>query len=249
MGSLPSLAPGSDSRPIAPSGYSTHAGSGGEAGPLDAASLWKLATWLSPAYPVGTFAYSHGLEWAIAAGDLPDAESASAWIADCIGHGTGRNDAILLANAWRAEAAGDTAALTAIAELAVALAPSAERLLETEAQGAAFAEVTGAIWPETAADPYPVAVGRAAARQRIPLPPTVLLFLHAIAANLVSASVRLVPIGQTEGQRALAGLMPLCQRVAEEALTAELEETGGCAFRSDIAAMRHETQAVRLFRT
>ncbi len=221
------------------------------AGPgLDDAALWTLASWLSPGYPVGAFAYSHGLEAAVAAGDVRDAGSAGAWIADCVEHGAGRGDAILLAHAWRAEAAGDGAALDAVAELASALAPSAERLLETEAQGAAFAEVTGAVrGAAVSAAPYPVAVGRAAARHGVPLGPAALLFLHAFVANLVSAGVRLVPLGQTDGQRIVAALRPLCERVTDGALTATLEDIGGCAFRADIAAMRHEAQPVRLFRT
>lgn len=216
----------------------------------DLAALWKLATWLSPAYPVGAFAYSHGLEFAISAGEIVDAGTAAAWIADCIEHGAGRNDAILLAQAWHAEAAQDGAALGRATEVATALAPSSERLLETQAQGTAFAEVTGAAWgPELAAAPYPVAVGRAAAGHAVALRPTLLLYLHAFASTLVSACVRLVPVGQTDGQKALAALMPLCECIAADASTAGLDDIGGCAFRAEIAAMRHETQSERLFRT
>ena len=257
-------------------------GADGLLAPEGSGALWKLASWLSPAYPVGGFAYSHGLEQAIAAGDVADPGSAAAWIADCIAHGAGRSDAILLAHAWRAEAADDPVALEAVAELAAALAPSAERLLETAAQGAAFAEVTSAVWdavpgagpgaapdaapgagggagggvdrrpaarPEPPGMPYPVAVGRAAARHGVPLQAAALLFLHAFASTLASACVRLVPLGQADGQRVLAALMTLCQHVAGEAVAAKLDEVGGCAFRADIAAMRHETLAVRLFRT
>lgn len=229
----------------------------------DDAVLWKLASWLSPGYPIGAFAYSHGLEWAVRTSNVADAETAAAWIADCVAHGAGRSDAILLAHAWRAEAAGNGAALEALAELARALASSAERLLETEALGAAFVNVTGAAWgtapptdspvPSPVAPypvaPYPVALGGAAARHHMPLRATTLLFLHAFAANLISAAVRLVPLGQIDGQRALASLMPLCRRIADEAAAAPLDAIGGCAFRADIAAMRHETQDVRLFRT
>jgi urease accessory protein len=217
---------------------------------IGGAALCKLAIWLSPGYPVGAFAYSHGLETTVAGGEVHDRASAAAWIGDCIELGAGRSDAILLAHAWRAERAGDAPALEALAELALALAPSAERRLETEAQGAAFADITAAAWGgELRAAPYPVVVGRAAAQHGVPLPATLLLFLQALASTLVSACVRLVPIGQTDGQRALAALMPLCGRVAGEATDSDLEAVGGCAFRADIAAMRHESQAVRLFRT
>jgi urease accessory protein len=218
--------------------------------PIPGPALWTLATWFSPSYPVGAFAYSHGLEWAVSAGKVRDAASAEAWIGDCILHGAGRTDAILLAHAWRAERAGGEATLDELSELAAALAPSVERRVESEAQGAAFALVTSDILgSDLPARPYPVAIGQAAGRHDLPLRDTTLLYLHAFAANLVSSCVRLVPLGQNEGQRVTASLMTLCDRLTREALSAGLDEIGGCAFRSDIASMGHETQLVRLFRT
>lgn len=207
-------------------------------------ALYKLAAWFSPAYPVGAFAYSHGLEWAIEAGDVADGASLEAWIRDCLAHGAGRNDAILLAHAWRAPQD------ESLAELADALSPTKERLLETTAQGTAFASTTAAAWgPEQTPAPYPIAVGRAAAAHDAPLELTLVHFLQAFAAMLVSAGVRLVPLGQTEGQQIQATLMPLCQQLAREAMDAGLDDLGGCAFRADIASMRHETQSTRLFRS
>lgn len=213
--------------------------------------LYKLTSWLSPAYPVGAYTYSHGLEAAIAAGDVSDAPSAEAWIADCLEHGAGRSDAILLACAWREAGAGDTNAIDELSELAEAMAPSAERLLETTAQGRAFAEVTDASWGSFGCEhpPYAIAIGVASARHGIPIAMTVDMFLHAFASNLISACVRLVPLGQTAGQKILAALMPVVRGVAQEALEADVDDIGGCAFGSDIASMRHETQEVRLFRS
>ncbi|MEM0990507.1 MAG: urease accessory protein UreF [Pseudomonadota bacterium] len=221
-------------------------------------ALFKLHAWLSPGYPVGAYTYSHGLEWAVGAGDVADGASTQAWVRDCLVQGAGRSDAILLAHAWRAGAAGnvagDRAALDDLAELAQALAPSAERLLETEAQGAAFAGVTASAWGgaasmPTGSAPYPVAVGRAAAAHGVALPETLAVFLQAFVANLVSAAVRLVPLGQTEGQQILADLMADVLAVAAEAEGADLDQIGGFSFGADIASMRHETQEVRLFRT
>lgn len=203
-----------------------------------------LTAWLSPAYPVGAYSYSHGLEWAVEAGDVTDATGLRSWTADVVAHGAGRADAILLAHAY---AAPDPAP---VAELAAALAASAERRLETTAQGAAFAKATTAAWGFPLPPlPYPVAVGRAARLMDLPLPLTATLFVGAFAANLVSAGVRLVPVGQTDGQRIVAALAPLVARVAAEAIAAPLDDVGGCAFRADIAAMRHETQRTRLFRS
>lgn len=224
-------------------------------------TLYKLAAWYSPGYPVGAFAYSHGLENAVTEGQVRDAASTEAWIEDCLVHGAGRSDAILLAAAWRmgaepeADRAGEGGAIGA---LALALAASAERRRETAEQGAAFASVTRAAWgagdpafspPSGDPLPYPAAVGRAAAAEGLPLAPVLQTHLQAFAANLVSAAVRLVPLGQTEGQRILAKLMPRIGETAQEAEAAQLEEIGGIAILSDIASMRHETQTTRLFRS
>lgn len=216
-------------------------------------ALFKLTSWLSPAYPVGAYTYSHGLEQAVEAGDVRDGTTASAWIADCLTHGAGRSDAILLVAAHRAAGREDQAAISEICALALALAPSTERLRESEAQGRAFTEVTEAAWPgeERASSPshYAVTVGVAAARHGIAVEPAVTMFLHAFASNLISACVRLVPLGQTEGQQILAGLMPLCLKVADDAMKSDIDDVGGCAILADIASMKHETQTVRLFRS
>jgi len=207
-------------------------------------ALLKLAAWLSPGFPVGAFAYSHGLEQAVAAGDVTDAAGAQGWIAACVEHGAGRNDAILLAAVMRGE---DADALDALAR---AFASSAERLRETVAQGTAFAETVAAAWGgDGKPRAYPVAIGVAARAHGLPARDTVALALSAFAANLVSAAIRLVPLGQVEGQRIQAALHPLVARVAAEALETATDDLGGCAWGADIAAMRHETQTVRLFRT
>lgn len=209
-------------------------------------ALLTLAQWLSPAYPVGAFAFSHGLEQAVADGAVRDAESLADWLDLMLRSGAGRTDAILLIAAAGAEGA----ALEEIADLAAALAPARERLAETMAQGAAFAGVTRAVWGLHLPDmPYPVAVGRAAALAGLPPVPVATLFLQAVASNLVQAAQRLMPLGQTEAQRVLAGLAPVCARVAAEAAEAGLDGIGGAAFAMDIAAMRHEGMEPRMFRS
>lgn len=208
------------------------------------AALQILAAWFSPGYPVGAYSYSHGLEWAIEAGDVSDPASLGAWIRDVLAHGAGRSDAILLARTL------DAADPAPLAELAEALAPSSERHLETMAQGAAFARATTAAYGVAVpAAAYPVAVGHAARAMGLPAAATVTLFVQGFAANLVSAGVRLVPIGQTDGQRLLAALQPLAAAVAEAALATPLAAIGGLAQRGDLAAMRHETQYSRLYRS
>jgi urease accessory protein len=223
----------------------------------DAAALYRLMAWLSPAYPVGAFSYSSGIEWAVEAGDITDATALQRWLTTMIGSGGGFCDATLMVHAYRATAGNDEQALKDVAELAAAFAPSRERFLETTAQGRAFIEATNAAWPclalsrlaATGPLAYSVAVGLATAGHDIPLEPALTAFLHAVAANLISAGVRLVPLGQTDGQRVLASLEPVIATTASRALVTSLDDIGGAAFRADIASMRHERQYTRLFRS
>jgi urease accessory protein len=218
-----------------------------------------LMVWLSPSFPVGAFAYSHGLEWAFEAGDLHDAATLRDWLEALVVHGSLRNDLILFASACRMVGAGDDAGLIETAELALALANSAERRLETVTQGNAFIAAVRAAWPCDAIEhlrsiwrgdiAYPIAVGVASAGHGLPLRPSLEAYGLGFVANLVSASVRLNIVGQTDGQRITAGLVPALHEAAAEAEAATLDDIGGCALRSDLASLRHETQYSRLFRS
>ncbi len=212
-------------------------------------ALLRLMAWLSPAFPTGAFAYSHGLEWAVEAGDIANETDLRYWLCDVVAHGTGRTDTILLRHAHRT--ADDLGGLTDLAELAMAAASCRERQSESLDQGKAFM-LAAAPWgvpPAPARIPYPVAVGAVAGAHDIPEDATAAVYLQAFATNLISAAVRLVPLGQTAGLRVLAALEPTILAVAAATKGATLDDIGGCAFRSDIAAMRHETQYTRLFRS
>jgi urease accessory protein len=208
--------------------------------------LLTLAQWLSPAYPTGGFAWSGGLEAAIAEGVIGDAAGLEGWLADYLQAGPGWCDAVLLAAAWRAD--GET--LADIAGLASALCPSARRRAETLEQGAAFAAVTRSAWALALPDmAYPVAVGRAAALAGLPLEPVISVFLHAVLSNQVAAAQRLMALGQTEAQTRLAALGPVIADVADRAAPGDLDRLGTGAPMIDIAGMRQETLPVRVFRS
>jgi urease accessory protein len=222
-------------------------------------ALLRLLAWMSPSFPVGAFSYSHGLEWMIEAGDASDRASLQEIVEDVLRHGAGRSDAILLVAAHRAVATRDDGALRAAAELAAALQPTKERALESHSQGAAFLSTAEAAWAAPGIERLraawdgpvatPVAVGVVAAAHGVALRETALAYLHALAANLISAGLRAIPLGQTDGQRVTAALEPAIVAVAEEALSSSLDHVGGAALRLDIASMRHETQYTRLFRS
>jgi urease accessory protein len=229
------------------------------AGDVNPAALYRLMAWLSPSYPIGAFSYSSGIEWAVEAGDIADAAALGQWLAVVIAEGGGFCDATFFVHAHRAAASNDDAALRTVAELAAVFSPSKERHLETTAQGRAFLDTTRAAWPAPALDrltavwdgavALPIAVGVASAAHGIAVAPALHAYLHAMTANLISTGLRLVPLGQTDGQRVLAALEPVAAATAARALVTPLDQIGGAAFRADLASMRHETQYTRLFRS
>lgn len=225
----------------------------------ESAALFRLMTWLSPSFPVGSFSYSSGIEWAVEAGDITSMITLQEWLAAMLLDGAGFCDGTLLCHAYRAAAADDGKTLNDVAELAAAFVPSRERHLETTAQGRAFVEIARSAWNcdtlsllashVTGPVTYPIAVGVTAAGHRLPLGLTLHAFLHATTSNWISAGVRLIPLGQTDSQRALAALEPVIAATAEKSIEASLDDLGSATFRADLASMRHETQYTRLFRS
>jgi len=220
------------------------------------AALYRLMAWLSPSFPVGAFSYSSGIEWAVEAGDVYDAVTLRDWLAVMLADGAGFCDGVLLAHAYRA--AHSAADLHDVAELAAAFVPTRERFLETTAQGRAFVEAARASWSCAALDrlaqcdcaiAYPVALGVAAAGHDVPLDQALSAYLQALLSNWTSAGIRLVPLGQTDGQRIMAALEGAVAATAERALGASLDDLGSSAFRADLASASHETQYTRLFRS
>lgn len=225
----------------------------------EAAALYRLMTWLSPAFPVGGFSYSSGIEWAVEAGDIVDVATLTDWLDAMLGDGPGFCDATFLVHAYRAAEAGDKTTLSDIAELAAAFVPSRERQLETSSQGRAFIDIARAAWDADGLDAmvtacstppvYPVAVGVVAAQHSVALAPTLHAFLHALVSNWISAASRLIPLGQTDSQRVLVRLEAAVAATANRALNATLDDLGSATFRADLASLRHETQYTRLFRS
>ncbi|MDF1727454.1 MAG: urease accessory UreF family protein [Sulfitobacter sp.] len=214
--------------------------------PTDAAFL-TLAQWFSPAYPVGAFAYSHGLEGAVAAGEVGDADSLEEWVLAVLQTGAGRNDALLLAAAYRAP---DGEALAEVNATARALAASAGRLRETTDQGASFCEITARAFGLPLRDlAYPVAAGAAARAAGLSLDLTQQFYLQAFAGNLVTAAQRLCPIGQSAAQTLIRGLSAPILDIVAETGNGDLDQLRSAAFLSDIAAMQQETLHARIFRT
>lgn len=222
------------------------------------AALHRLLAWTSPSYPVGSFTYSHGLETAVEDGRITTAAHVTAYVEAVLARGGGWIDAVLFVHAYRA--APDAPAFDALSELAAAFRGSSETALESRQQGGSFLSVTRKAWPHPALDAFAARNGHhpmahatvmalACAAHAIPLEPALHGWLHATAANLVSAGVRLVPLGQTDGQLALAALSHAIPAIAEKALLTPLEDLGTAAPDLELASLSHETLYTRLFRS
>lgn len=200
-----------------------------------------LAQWLSPAFPVGSYAYSQGLEQAITEGDVTNAESLADWITATLRYGSARNDAILVAHARHEDGLED---------LACAYAASAERCTEMREQGAAFGQIiAGMTGTQPPLLPYALAVGHATRCLDLPTSEVVSLFLHALAAQLTLVGVRFIPLGAGQGQKLLGQLAPLIATLASQFATEPLSVLSSATLGADIAAMRHETLEVRIYRS
>jgi urease accessory protein len=221
----------------------------------DREALYRLLSWLSPNYPVGAFAYSHGLEYAVEAGRVASVGDMVEWIETVLLFGTGRIDGVLFREAYVAAEKRDWATLDDLVELGAAFQPSAEIALESRSQGNAFLTATRKAWPAPAlmriegGAVYAIAVGTACAAHHIPLRGGLGGYFHAFAANLVSAGVRLVPLGQSDGQSAIAALEPSVAKAEAQAMTIKLDDLGSASPLLDLDSMRHETQYSRLFRS
>lgn len=215
-------------------------------------ALLRLLTWLSPAFPVGGFAYSGGLETAVREGLVSDGADLKDWIETALRHGSAWNDAVILAEAWNA--AGHPHRLRDVADLARALAGSAERHLEVTAQGEAFV-AAATPWTATATVgldgevTYAVAVGAVAAENGIALHDTLAAWLNALASQSVSAAIRLGVLGQREAMALLASLETDLLDVAVRASASTLDDLGSATVIADIMSARHETIGARLFRS
>lgn len=225
-------------------------------------ALLRFQSWLSPAFPTGSYSYSHAIEWAVEAGHINDRKSLVDWLEADLCFGSGRNEAIFFREAWRCAIEDDRAKLLEVAELAAAFRGTSEFALESFQQGTACLNTLRLVWPDSLLDwlaetlrqyhvqpALAVVLGVRSAKQAIPLSLALPAFLQSYIANLVTAGVRLVPLGQTDGQLAIAALEQAVLAASAQAEHATIDDLGSAAFMVDLASMAHETQYTRLFRS
>jgi urease accessory protein len=229
---------------------------------LPSLALLRLQSWLSPAFPAGFYSYSHGLEWAVEARDVYDRQSLVDWLDSDLRHGSGRNEAIFFKEAWLYATKNDQKGLGEISELAAAFRGTSELALESSQPAAACLAIFKKVWPDSTLDmlaeilrerqispAVAVVLGVRLAGEGAPLRVALPAFLQSYIANLVTAGVRLIPLGQTDGQLAIAELEHVIEAASAQAAASTIDDLGSAAFMVDLASMAHETQYTRLFRS
>lgn len=226
--------------------------------PCSPLSFLRLQSWLSPTFPNGAYSYSHGLEWAAEAGHVYDRSSLVDWLEADLCYGSGRNEAVFFTEAYRCAIDDDRAKLMRVAEVAAASRGTSEFALESSQQATACLTTLGQVWPDRILDFFSemqiqpvlaVILGARSARERIPARMALPAFLHSYVANLVTAGVRLIPLGQTDGQLAIAELEQAVLSASAQGNDATLDDLGSAGFMVELASIAHETQYTRLFRS
>ena len=206
--------------------------------------LITVMQWLSPAFPIGGFAYSHGLEWAINKGYVSNREELQKWVSDLLEYGSLKNDAILIKLVLKGSDPKE------INEIAIALCQAKERLSETQLQGGAFCKIMREVWSLEIDDlALPIALALAAKNENIDQNLVVPAYLHSFCSNLISVAMRLIPIGQTDGQKTLRELSPLISDSVRAVAKSDKDDLGSACFLSDVSAMQHEYLQPRVFKT
>lgn len=226
--------------------------------PYSPVSFLRLQSWLSPTFPNGAYSYSHGLEWAAEAGYIHDRSSLVDWLEADLCHGSGRNEAVFFSEAYRCAVNDDRVKLMRVAEVAAASRGTSEFALESSQQATACLNTLRRVWFDQILDLFSemqfqpvlaVVLGARSAKEQIPARVALPAFLHSYVANLVTAGVRLIPLGQTDGQLAIAELENAVLFVSAQGTCATLDDLGSAGFMVELASIAHETQYTRLFRS
>ncbi len=211
----------------------------------------------SPALPVGAYSYSEGLEILIENGTITNIENLQHWLKSELLYGSIRLDAAVMVRGFHAVQLGDLEALKRW-NLWLSAARDTEELRAASWQmGRSLMQLLGKLEPEilpvvnTVGYPgnYAIAFAMACAHWDINIQAALLAYLHSWANNLITAGIKLIPLGQTAGQELLLGLQPLLTTTVGEILTMADDDLGCCNWGLSLASMQHETQYTRLFRS
>ena len=217
-------------------------------------SILQLA---SPALPVGAYSYSEGIEMLVENGTIQDVDTLKSWLEAELKYGSIRIDGAVMIRGLIATRNGDLEKLKLWNSWLSAARDTQELRAASWQMGRSLikllTKVTPEILPLATAVGYPcnyaIAFGIASANWQINNDAALLAYLHSWANNLITAGIKLIPLGQTAGQKLLLELQTLLNVTMSEILTLEDDNLSSCSWGLSLASMQHETQYTRLFRS
>tara|TARA_B100001248_G_scaffold129623_1_gene97190 strand:- start:147 stop:860 length:714 start_codon:yes stop_codon:yes gene_type:complete len=221
--------------------------------------LHTVLTWFSPSYPIGSYAYSHGLEYAVEEGLVKDPQTLLGWIRDLLFFGTGYNDSIIINSIYDSVANDNCVEFDYISQIANAIKPTKEIALESYQQGVSFKNILMDVYSNSNLTfylnrlddciTYPSVVGVAGGIFEVEKKLLLHSYLHAFTSNILSAALRIMPIGQTEIQKIIFQMKGNVEEMTNKSLGLSLSDLGSSVFISDWASSKHQNQYTRLFRS
>lgn len=220
-------------------------------------SLLHLLQLASPALPVGAYSYSEGIEMLVENECMTNESSLKHWLEAELKYGAIRIETAVMIRAYQATLLGDVTGNIYWNHWLSAARETEELRHQSWQMGRSLMRLMLEIQPQladlinTVGSPcnFAIAFGIAAADWKIDLSDALLGYLHSWATNLIPAVIKLIPLGQTAGQKLLLELHPLVFNATEEIITLEDDELSSCSWGLSLASMAHEVQYTRLFRS
>ncbi len=223
--------------------------------PMDSQVL-SLLQLVSPALPVGAYSYSEGIETLVEGGIINCDRTLKHWLEQELSYGSIRTEAAVMLRAYKATVLQDRTALIYWNNWLSAARETSELRASSWQMGQSLRRLLLAMKPEKAQSiclpgecNYAICLGIAAALEQIEAKSVILGYLHSWASNLITAGVKLIPLGQTAGQILLHELHINISDAATEIISLEDDELNSCSWGLALASMAHETQYTRLFRS
>lgn len=223
---------------------------------LENLALLRLMHLISPTLPIGSFTYSQGIEWAVEAAWIQEVNQLEAWLSSQLQANITQLELPLLKRMYAALIEHDLASLEHWIAIANANRETAELLLEEKNRGRALTDLLIALEIPEAVGLKPLlsqsqvaAFALASVHWQIPIEQAAYGYAWSWLENLVLAAVKIIPLGQTQGQKTLQHMTPQLLQAVEQGLQIVDENIGASLFALAIASSRHETQYTRLFRS
>ena len=214
--------------------------------------ILKLLTWNNQSFPIGSYCFSSGLEFAVESKLIQSGKDLQYWLNDLLKYGSLYSDALILLEAWKLASKKENNKINDLNNFAVSLNQSNEKYIENYEQGKSFIKITEDAWNHKYISKklvYPIAYAVAAVQENINMEDVLICYLHSSLCNLLAAGIKLIPLGQTEGQKIQIALNTYIEEEYKNILKKNFNDIGNCGWVNDIISMKHENQFTRTFRT